>query len=152
MAIAAEILVVDDERDLREMVAEYLARHGFGVRAAMDGESMAARLQEKSADLVILDINLPGEDGLTLARRLREHSDVCIMMLTAAGEIVDRVVGLEMAPTMTSRSRSICANCSRACAQYCRRRADADARRARPEPPPDTLRLGRGCSISMPAS
>ena len=96
MAVSAEILVVDDELDLREMVAEYLARQGFHVRTAMDGEAMTARLQEKSADLVILDINMPGENGLTLARRLREHSDVCIMMLTAAGEIVDRVVGLEM--------------------------------------------------------
>ena len=143
MASAAEILVVDDERDLREMVAEYLARHGFGVRAAMDGESMVARLQEKAADLVILDINMPGEDGLTLARRLREHSDVCIMMLTAAGEIVDRVVGLEMGADdyiakpfdlreLLARVRTVL-----------RRRADADARRTPPEPPPDTLRLGR---------
>src|SRR5262245_41824227 len=69
MAAAAEILVVDDELDLRETVAEYLARHGFHVRTAMDGEAMAERLLEKSADLVILDINMPGEDGLTLARR-----------------------------------------------------------------------------------
>jgi len=78
---------IRDERDLREMVAEYLVRHGSNVRTALDGEAMAARRQEKSADLVILDINIPGEDGLTLARRLREHSDVCIMMLTAAGEM-----------------------------------------------------------------
>src|SRR6516165_2394360 len=64
MAASTEILVVDDELDLRETVAEYLARHGFRVRTAMDGEAMAARLQEKAADLVILDINMPGEDGL----------------------------------------------------------------------------------------
>jgi len=143
MTVPAEILVVDDELDLREVVAEYLARHGFHVRTAMDGEGMAARLQEKSADLVILDINMPGEDGLTLARRLREHSDVCIMMLTAAGEIVDRVVGLEMGADdyiakpfdlreLLARVRTVL-----------RRRADADARSARPEAPPDTLRFGR---------
>jgi CheY-like chemotaxis protein len=96
MATAAEILVVEDEPELREMVAEYLARHGFAVRMAIDGEAMAARLLERAADLVILDINMPGEDGLTLARRLREHSDTCIMMLTAAGTTVDRVVGLEI--------------------------------------------------------
>jgi len=143
MAVSTEILVVDDELDLREMVAEYLARHGFHVRTAMDGEAMTARLQEKTADVVILDINMPGEDGLTLARRLREHSDVCIMMLTAAGEIVDRVVGLEMGADdyiakpfdlreLLARVRTVL-----------RRRADADARSARPEPPPDTLRLGR---------
>jgi DNA-binding response OmpR family regulator len=143
MAGPAEILVVDDELDLREMVAEYLARHGFRVRTAMDGEAMAARLQEKAADLVLLDITMPGEDGLTLARRLREHSDVCIMMLTAAGEIVDRVVGLEMGADdyiakpfdlreLLARVRTVL-----------RRRADADARNARPEAPPDILRLGR---------
>jgi len=84
-----------NERDLREMVAEYRVRHGFNVRTALDGEAIAARPQEKSANLVILDINMPGEDGMTLAPRLREHSDVCIMMLTAAREIVDRLVGLE---------------------------------------------------------
>ena len=140
---SAEILVVDDELDLRETVAEYLARQGFHVRTAMDGEAMTARLQEKSADLVILDINMPGEDGLTLARRLREHSDVCIMMLTAAGEIVDRVVGLEMGADdyiakpfdlreLLARVRTVL-----------RRRADADARSVQPESPPDTLRFGR---------
>lgn len=138
-----EILVVDDELDLRETVAEYLVRHGFAVRTAMDGEAMAARLEEKAADLVILDINMPGADGLTLARRLREHSDVSIMMLTAAGEIVDRVVGLEMGADdyiakpfdlreLLARVRSVL-----------RRRADADARSARTEAPPDTLRFGR---------
>ena len=143
MVVPAEILVVDDELDLREMVAEYLTRHGFRVRTAMDGEAMAARLSEKTADLVILDITMPGEDGLTLARRLREHSDVCIMMLTAAGEIVDRVVGLEMGADdyiakpfdlreLLARVRTVL-----------RRRADADTRNARPEAARDTLRLGR---------
>jgi two-component system phosphate regulon response regulator OmpR len=143
MAVSTEILVVDDEVDLCEIVAEYLARHGFRVRTAPNGEAMAARLQEKPADLIVLDINMPGEDGLTLARRLREHSDVCIMMLTAAGEIVDRVVGLEIGADdyiakpfdlreLLARVRTVL-----------RRRADADARSARPEPPPDTLRFGR---------
>jgi DNA-binding response OmpR family regulator len=96
VTVAPEILVVDDEPGLREMVGEYLAKHGFGVRVAEGGGEMAALLDKKAADLVILDVNMPGEDGLTLARRLREHSDVCIIMLTAAGETVDRVVGLEM--------------------------------------------------------
>jgi len=143
MSSQTEILVVDDEIDLCETVAEYLVRHGFSVRTAMDGEAMAARLEEKAADLVILDINMPGEDGLTLARRLREHSDVCIMMLTAAGEIVDRVVGLEMGADdyiakpfdlreLLARVRTVL-----------RRRADAGARGTGPEPPPKTLRFGR---------
>ena len=143
MAAPVEILVVDDELDLREMVAEYLMRHGFRVRTAMDGEAMTAKLQEKTADLVILDIAMPGEDGLTLARRLREHSDVCIMMLTASGEIVDRVVGLEMGADdylakpfdlreLLARVRTVL-----------RRRADADARSAQPVALPDILRFGR---------
>src|SRR6266446_669304 len=143
MGIASEILVVDDEPDLCETVAEYLARHGFVVRTATDGEAMAARLLEKAADLVILDINMPGEDGLTLARRPREHSDVCIMMLTAAAQIVDRVVGLEMGADdyiakpfdlreLLARVRTVL-----------RRRDQADARRAEPEPPANTLRFGR---------
>ena len=142
MANAAEILVVDDERDLCETVAEYLVRHGFAVRTAMDGEAMAARLLEKAADLVILDINMPGEDGLTLARRLREHSDVSIMMLTAAGAIVDRVVGLEMGADdyigkpfdlreLLARVRTVL-----------RRRVDAETRLAKASGPSDTLRLG----------
>jgi len=98
---------------------------------------------EKASDLVILDINMPGEDGLTLARRLREHSDICIMMLTASGATVDRVVGLEMGADdyiakpfdlreLLARVRTVL-----------RRRADADARGARPEPPSNTLRFGR---------
>jgi two-component system phosphate regulon response regulator OmpR len=143
MSTETDILVVDDERDLRDTVAEYLSRHGFAVRTAMDGEAMTARLQEKAADLVLLDINMPGEDGLTLARRLREHSDVCIMMLTAAGEIVDRVVGLEMGADdyiakpfdlreLLARVRTVL-----------RRRSDADARGVHPEAPPKTLRFGR---------
>ena len=142
MSIETEIIIVDDELDLRETVAEYLVRHGFAVRTAMDGEAMAARLKEKAADLVILDINMPGEDGLTLARRLREHSNVRIMMLTAAGEIVDRVVGLEMGADdyiakpfdlreLLARVRTVL-----------RRRTDADAR-STPEPAPDALRFGR---------
>jgi two-component system phosphate regulon response regulator OmpR len=152
MAVATEVLVVDDELDLREMVAEYLARYGFHVRTAIDGEAMTARLQEKPADLVILDINMPGEDGLILARRLREHSDVCIMMLTAAGEIVDRVVGLEMGADdyiakpfdlreLLARVRTVL-----------RRRADADARSPSPRRRPILSGSGAGCSISVPTS
>ena len=109
MAASAEILVVDDELDLRETVAEYLARHGFHVRTAMDGEAMAARLHEKSADLVILDIYMPGEDGLTLARRLREHSDVCIMMLTAAGALIALAAAAEPAPSGAATILTRCA-------------------------------------------
>jgi len=90
------IIVVDDEVDLREMVGEYLANHGYAVRLAGDGTSLRALLVESPADLIILDVNMPGEDGLAITRHLRSTSDVLIVMLTAADEVIDRVVGLEI--------------------------------------------------------
>ena len=89
-------MVVDDEADLRIMVAEYLSRHGFTVRTAADARELDACMTEASPDLLILDVNMPGEDGFSIARRLRASSDVPILMLTAADEVVDRVVGLEL--------------------------------------------------------
>ncbi|MBX9701753.1 MAG: response regulator, partial [Acetobacteraceae bacterium] len=92
----AEIVVVDDEADLREAVAGYLARQGLSVRAAAGGAELRALLAERSADAVILDIAMPGEDGLSIARALRSQGDIGIVMLTAAAEVVDRIVGLEV--------------------------------------------------------
>lgn len=96
MAESTAIIVCDDERDLREAVAEYLARRGYHVRQAADTAALRRLLMEQSADLVVLDIAMPGEDGLSLARALRAESDIGIVMLTAAGDVVDRVVGLEV--------------------------------------------------------
>lgn len=98
MADQPDIVVVDDEKALRDAVGEYLTRHGFAVRCAEDGEQLRAALRERPADLVLLDIAMPGEDGLTIARSLRggEFGDIGIVMLTAAGDVVDRVVGLEV--------------------------------------------------------
>ncbi len=90
------ILVVDDEPEIREMVQEYLELRGFRVTPLEGGEALRAYFGENNADLVLLDINMPGEDGLSLARFLRETTRVGIIMLTAAGEVVDRVVGLEI--------------------------------------------------------
>lgn len=90
------IIVCDDEPDLREAVAEYLARRGFDVRRAGDGAALRLLLAERAADLVVLDIAMPGEDGLSIARALRADSDIGIVMLSAAGDVVDRVVGLEV--------------------------------------------------------
>lgn len=92
----AEVIVVDDEVDLREAVSGYLARQGLAVRAAANGAELRALLAERPADAVILDIAMPGEDGLSLARMLRSQSDIGIVMLTAAADVVDRVVGLEV--------------------------------------------------------
>jgi two-component system phosphate regulon response regulator OmpR len=96
MADGPALVVVDDETDLREAVAEYLTRRGFDVRRAEDGAALRRLLAERPADLVVLDVSMPGEDGLTLARWLRSESDIGIVMLTAAGDVVDRVVGLEV--------------------------------------------------------
>jgi len=96
MSEGPALVVVDDETDLREAVAEYLARRGLDVRQAADGAALRRILAERRADLVLLDICMPGEDGLTIARWLRAESDVGIVMLTAAGDVVDRVVGLEV--------------------------------------------------------
>ncbi|MDO8605678.1 MAG: response regulator [Phaeospirillum sp.] len=93
----AHILVVDDDREIRDLLARFLARHGLRVTTARDGAEMMKLLDEKRIDLVVLDLMLPGEDGLSLTRRLREaRSNIPIVMLTAMGEDTDRIVGLEM--------------------------------------------------------
>jgi DNA-binding response OmpR family regulator len=95
--VAAErILIVDDDRDVRESMGEYLSGHGYEVALADGGEAMRAALKAAVPDVVLLDLNLPGEDGLTLARWLRAQHDLAIIMVTAAGEVVDRVIGLEV--------------------------------------------------------
>ncbi len=91
-----KLLVVDDEPELSQMVAEYLMCHGFVVRIAGDGVQCDAELAAYVPDLLILDINLPGEDGFSVARRVRARSTVPILMLTAADTVVDRVAGLEL--------------------------------------------------------
>jgi two-component system phosphate regulon response regulator OmpR len=96
MADPVRVIVVDDEPDLREMIAAYLGKYGFVVSGAAGGEELDAHLASGSPDLLILDVNLPGEDGFAIARRIRAQSAVPILMLTAAGDTVDRVVGLEL--------------------------------------------------------
>jgi DNA-binding response OmpR family regulator len=91
------LLLVDDEPDLREVVAEYLGRHGFTVEVAAEAAPARMLTAERPPDLALLDIHMPGEDGLSLARWLRErHPQTGIVMLTTAAETVDRVVGLEI--------------------------------------------------------
>jgi len=93
---AASILIVEDDPAVREMMAEYLDGHGYAVAQAESGEAMRRALAARVPDVVLLDVNLGGEDGLSLARYLREHHDLGIIMVTAAGDVVDRVVGLEV--------------------------------------------------------
>jgi two-component system phosphate regulon response regulator OmpR len=92
----ANVIVCDDEPDIRDTVAEYLGSHGFSVTSAESGAVLRELVGAKNFDVVVLDIRMPGEDGLSLARYLREHSDVAIIMLTGSTEIIDRVVGLEI--------------------------------------------------------
>src|SRR5688572_23230624 len=90
------VLIVEDERDVREMLAEYLRTHDYEVVCADSGVTMRAEVERSLPDVVLLDIKLPGEDGLSLARFLRERYDVGIIMVTGSSDVVDRVVGLEM--------------------------------------------------------
>ncbi len=90
------ILVVDDDPDLRDLLIGYLEREGFAVSGAEDGRAMDTALAEAPADLILLDLMLPGEDGLSIARRLRQSAQTPIIMLSARGDDVDRIVGLEV--------------------------------------------------------
>jgi two-component system phosphate regulon response regulator OmpR len=93
---AVRVLVVDDDASIRAMLAEYLSGHGYEVLQADSGEAMRAQMAQGAPAVVLLDIGLPGEDGLTLARFLRERYRVGIIMVTGAGDVVDRVAGLEV--------------------------------------------------------
>jgi DNA-binding response OmpR family regulator len=93
---AGKVLIVDDDRAVRDMLVEYLTTHGYDVVQADGGAAMRTELERGVPEVVLLDIGLPGEDGLSLARYLRERYDLGIIMGTGAGEVVDRIVGLEM--------------------------------------------------------
>jgi DNA-binding response OmpR family regulator len=92
----ARLLVVDDDAELRELATAYLTQQGFVVTAASDAAEMDARLAQEKFDLLILDLMLPGEDGLSIAKRLKGRADLPIIMVSAQGEDVDRIVGLEV--------------------------------------------------------
>lgn len=93
---APHVLIVDDHREIRDLVSRALSRDGFRVSTAADGRAMRKVLADSRIDLILLDLMLPGEDGLSLCRTLRAQSNVPIIMLTAKGDEVDRVIGLEM--------------------------------------------------------
>jgi DNA-binding response OmpR family regulator len=96
MDTPTRLLIVDDDVSVRAMLREYLEGHGFAVAEAGSGAAMREQLQVELPEVVLLDLRLPGEDGLTLARWLREHHQLGIVMVTAAGDVIDRVVGLEL--------------------------------------------------------
>ena len=90
------ILVVDDDRDIRTLLSEYLQKNGYRVTAVAEGKAMRRALEQTHVDLIVLDLMLPGEDGLKLCRDLRAQSQIPVLMLTALGEEIDRVLGLEV--------------------------------------------------------
>ena len=90
------VLVVDDEQRLRDLVRGYLEHEGFGVLAAADGQAALELARQHAPDVVVLDLMLPGLDGLEVCRRLRTFSDAYVIMLTAKAEEIDRIIGLEV--------------------------------------------------------
>jgi len=90
------ILIVDDDREIRDLLGRFLTKHGYRATTAADGREMKKAIADWAIDLVVLDLMLPGEDGLQLCRNLRAESDLPVIMLTAMGEETDRIVGLEM--------------------------------------------------------
>ncbi|WP_416423474.1 response regulator [Pseudomonas sp. App30] len=95
---ADHVLIVDDDRDIRELVGNYLKKNGFRVTLAADGRAMRSFLEAGQVDLIVLDIMLPGDDGLVLCRELRagKHRYIPVLMLTARDDDTDRIIGLEM--------------------------------------------------------
>ena len=90
------ILIVEDDRDIRDLLADFLKREGFAVEVAEDGASADRILARMAPDLIVLDLMLPGEDGLSICRRLRARGATPILMLTAKNDDIDRIVGLEL--------------------------------------------------------
>jgi two-component system, OmpR family, response regulator len=96
MSDRPHLLIVDDDREIRTLLGQYFETHGYRTTAVAEGRAMRRVLQQSHVDLIVLDLMLPGEDGLALCRDLRTRSQLPVIMLTARGEDVDRIVGLEV--------------------------------------------------------
>ncbi|AYC33383.1 response regulator [Pseudomonas cavernae] len=96
MSAPIRVLAVDDDVEVRQLLQDYLGGHGYQVSVAADSQGMRAHLAQQLPDVVLLDVGLPGEDGLSLARFLREHHDLPVIMISGAGTPLDRIVGLEV--------------------------------------------------------
>lgn len=96
MTESVRVLVVDDDPDVRDLLDDYLSEQGYEVRSASNAAAARALLDSEPPKVVLLDVGLPGEDGLSLARHIRERLDIGIIMVSGAGETVDRIVGLEV--------------------------------------------------------
>lgn len=96
MAEPIRVLVVDDDAEVRQLLLDYLGGHGYQVDVVADSVQLRAELERQLPDVVLLDVGLPGEDGLSLARFLREHHDLPVIMISGAGSALDRIIGLEV--------------------------------------------------------
>lgn len=119
------ILVVDDDRDIRELVTDYLNKSGYRATGAANGKAMWSVLQGHHVDLIVLDIMLPGEDGLILCRQLRSHGqqNIPVLMLTARTDDSDRILGLEMGADDYLSNPSSPGSCWRGLKRSCDARA-----------------------------
>ena len=93
---ADHILIVDDDREIRSLLGDYLQKNGYRVTAVANGAEMQSVLAVEAVSLIVLDLMLPGEDGLVLCRNIRAKSEIPVLMLTAKGDDMDRIIGLEM--------------------------------------------------------
>ena len=118
-AAAERILVLDDDPEICELTQAYLQQQGFIVDTVQSGEALDAYLEEHSVDLLVLDLMLPGEHGLTIAQRMKKRMDLPIIIISAQGDDVDRIVGLELGADAIWLSLSIQESCWRASEQYC---------------------------------
>ncbi|WP_375738477.1 response regulator [Pseudomonas boanensis] len=150
MAEQTSILVVDDDAEIRELLLDYLGGLGYQVCAVADSEQLRARLAEALPDLVLLDVGLPGEDGLSLARYLREHHDLPVIMVSGAGSSLDRIIGLEVGAddylAKPFDPRELLARVKTVLRRYRRPAATVDVPRS--EPGGDCLRLGQ-CRLHL---
>ncbi|MEQ9143176.1 MAG: response regulator [Parvibaculaceae bacterium] len=96
MSQLPHLLVVDDDREIRDLLKRFLTKHGFRVTLAEDGRACLSAIEDGRFDLVVLDVMMPGEDGLSVCRRIRATSSLPVIMLTAMGEETDRIIGLEI--------------------------------------------------------
>ncbi|HUX31654.1 MAG TPA: response regulator [Thiobacillus sp.] len=96
MTTPEHILIVDDDAEIRSLLSNYLQKNGYRTTSVAEGKGMLAALDNERVDLIVLDLMLPGDDGLVLCRNLRVRSDIPVIMLTARGEDMDRILGLEM--------------------------------------------------------
>jgi CheY-like chemotaxis protein len=143
------ILVVEDDRETRTLIAKYLRSNSCNVTTAADGREMVRAMTDRRVDLLILDVMLPGEDGLTLCSKVRAQAQTPIIMLTARGEDVDRILGLEMGADDYLASRSTRANCWRGSMRCCAGRRPPGTPAPSRAQPRLLLRAGgstRGCA------